>query len=143
MRNYLAVVMVSWLAGAAGGFGASLAARWAGAQNTAAGAAQAAAYAAALPEPLKAAPEPAGVLRDALAEEPEDAAAAALPPDRMSAEESMRFYSEGIKDYIANDMAKAQASFESAVKADPTNIEARIALRRINKEMGHAPLNVP
>ena len=135
MRNHLAVVMLSVLAGAAGGLAASFAARAGAGDAAGAGPAQLSAYAAALPATGSAVQEPIVVIRDALAERPEDAAAAALPADRISAEESMQFYSQGITAYIADDMVKAQASFENAVKADPTNVEAQIALRRINKEM--------
>jgi hypothetical protein len=105
MRNHLAVVMLSVLAGAAGGLTASYVVR----------------RAAAPPVKGSAVQEPVVLLRDALAEEP------------------MRFYSQGIDAYIANDMVKAQANFENAVKAAPTNIEARTALRRVNKQMGKNP----
>lgn len=137
MRNYLAVVMVSVLGGAAGGLAASFAA-WPAAANPA----QLAAYTATQPGSGSSAQEPAVALRDALGEEPETLAAAAKTPDQASAEESMRFFSQGIDAYIADDMVKAQASFEGAVKADPANIEARIALRRINREMRHAHLDL-
>lgn len=76
----------------------------------------------------------AAIESDSLINKPSIAAEAVRLAETPLPAERQDSYEKGLDAYIAGDLGKAKRNFEKAFEADPTNLWARNALRRINGE---------